>query len=82
MNPYRPRLPAPVALLWKHRPRRNAVTIKTLRPQVLPHIAACFLETEQRTCQRACRGTTEQAAPRFIQRGHQAEYRLPAGHHR
>ena len=82
MNPNRRCLSAPVASLWKHRPRRNAATITTLRPQVLPHIAARFLETKQSTCQRACSGTTEQAAPSFIPRGHRAEYRLSVGHHR
>ena len=82
MNPNRRRLPAPVALLWEHGPRRNAATITTLRPQVVPHITACFLETEQTTRQRTCCGTTEQATPRFIPRGHRAEYRLSVGHHR
>ena len=82
MNPNRRRLSAPVALLCEHGPRRNAPTITTLRPQVLPHITTRFLETEQSTCQRACSGTTEQAAPRFIPRGHRAEYRLSVGHHR
>ena len=82
MNPNRRRLSAPVALVWEHRPRRNAATTTTLRPQVLPHITARFLETEQRTCQRACGGTAEQAAPRFLPRRYQAEYRLSVGHHR
>ena len=82
MNPNRRRFSAPVATLWKHRPRRNVATITTLRPQVLPHIAARFLETEQSTCQRACCGTAEQAASRFIPRGYRAEYRLSVGQHR
>ena len=82
MNPSRRRLSAPVALLWEHGPQQNAATITTLRPQVLPHITARFLETEQSTCQRACSGTTKQAAPRFIPRGHRAEYRSSVGHHR
>ena len=82
MNPNRRRLSAPVALLWEHKPRRNAATITTLRPRVLPHITARLLETEQSTCQRASSGTTEQAAPRFIPRGHRAECRLSIGYHR
>ena len=82
MNPNRRRLSAPVALLWEHGPERDAAIITALRPQVLPHIAARFLETQQSTCQHACSGTTEQAAPRFIARGHRAEYRLSARHHR
>ena len=82
MNPNRRHLPAPVALLWEHGQQRDAAIITALQPQVLPHITARLLETEQSTCQRACSGTTEQAAPRFIPRGHQAEYRLSVGHHR
>ena len=82
MNPNRRRLPAPVALLWEHGPRRDAATITTLRAQVVPHITTRFLETVQSTCQRACSGTIEQATPRFIPRGHRAEYRLSVGHHR
>ena len=82
MNPNRHRFPASVASLRKHRPRRNAATITTLRPQVLPYIAARVLESEQSTRQRACCGTTEEAAPRFLPRGHRAEYRSPVGHHR
>ena len=82
MNPNRRCLSAPVALLRKHRPRRNAAAIATLRPQVLPHIAARFLESEQSTCQRTCCGTTEQAAPRFLPRRHRAEYPSPVGQHR
>ena len=53
MNPNRRRFPAPVALLWEHRPRRDTAVITALRPQVLPHITARFLETEQSTRQRA-----------------------------
>ena len=56
--------------------------LTALRPQVLPHLTARFLQTEQITCQRACSGSTEQAAPRFILHGHQAEYRLSVGHQR
>ena len=82
MNPDRRRLHASVALLWEQGPRRDAAIITALRPQVLPHITARFLETEQGTRQRACSGTTEHAAPRFMPRGHRAEYRLPVGHHR
>ena len=82
MNPNRRRLPAPVALLWEHRPRRDAAIITALRPQVLPHITARFVETEQSTRQCACSGTSEHAAPRFIPRGQRAEYRLSVGHHR
>ena len=82
MNPNRRRLSAPVALLWEHGPQRNAATITTLRTQVLPHITARFLETQQSTCKRARSGTTEQAAPRCIPRGHRAEYRLSVGQHR
>ena len=67
MNPNRRRLPVAVALLWEHGP---------------PHITARFLETEQSTRQCACSGTIEQAAPRFIPRGHRAEYRLSVGQHR
>ena len=81
MNANRRRLPAPVALLWEHGPRRDAATITAVRKQILPHITARLLETEQRICQRACSGRTEQAAPRFIPRGHRAEYRLAAGNH-
>ena len=73
MNPNRRRLLAPVALLWKQGPRRDAAIITALRPQVLSHITARFLETEQSTRHRACSGTTEQAAPRFIPRGHRAD---------
>ena len=40
MNPNRRRLPAPVALLWEHGPRRDAAIITAQRPQVLPHITA------------------------------------------
>ena len=82
MNPNRRCLPAPVASLRKHRSRRNAATITTLRPQVMPYITTRFLETEQSNCQRACRGTTEQAAPRILPRRHRAEYRSPVGQHR
>ena len=77
MNPNGHRFPAPVASLRKHRPRWNAATITTLRPQVLPYIAARILEPEQSPCQRACCGTTEEAAPRLLPRGHRAEYRSP-----
>ena len=82
MNPNRRCLPAPVALLWEHGPRRDAAIITALPPQVLPHITTRFLETEQSTRERACSGTIEEAAPRFIPRGHRAEYRLSVGHHR
>ena len=82
MYPNRRRLPAPVVLMWEHGPRRDAAIIIALRPQVLPHITARFLEPEQSTRQRSCSGTTEQAAPRFIPPGHRAEYRLSVGHHR
>ena len=82
MNPNRRLLPVPVALLWEHGPRRDAASITALRPQVLPHITARLLETEQSTRQCACSGTTEQAASRFIPCGHRAEYRLSVGHHR
>ena len=80
MNPNGHRFPAPVASLRKHRPRWNAATITTLRPQVLPYIAARVLEPEQSPCQRACCGTTEEAAPRLLPRGHRAEYRSSVGH--
>ena len=82
MNPKRCCLSAPVASLRKHRPRRSAATITTLRPQVMTYIAACFLESEQSTCPRGCCGTTEQAAPRFLPRRHRAGYRSPVGQHR
>ena len=52
-------LSALVASLRKHRSRRNAATITTLRSQLLPYIAARVLESEQSTRQRACCGTTE-----------------------
>ena len=81
MNPNRRCFPAPVASPRKHRPRRNAATVTTLRPQVLPYIAARFLESKQSTCQRAWSGTTEQAASRFLPRGHRAGYRSPVWHH-
>ena len=80
MSSNRRRFPAPVALLLEHKPRRDAAVITALRPQVLPHIIARFLETEQSACQGARRGTTEQVAPRFIPCGHRAEYRLSVGH--
>ena len=38
----------------------GAAVITALRPQILPHITACFLETEQSTRQHARCGTTEQ----------------------
>ena len=82
MNSNRRRPPAPVALLWEHRPRRDAAVITALRQQVLLHIAARFFETEQSTRQHARCGTTEQAAPCFIPSAHRAEYRLSAEHDR
>ena len=53
MNSNRRPLPAPVALLWEHGLPRDGDIITALRPQVLPHITARFLDTEQSTCQHA-----------------------------
>ena len=79
---YRRRLPAPVASQRKHRPGRDAAATTALRPQVLPHITARLLEAKQRTRQRSCRGTIQQALSRFLPHGNRAEYWLSVQHHR
>ena len=76
------RLPAPAAPQREHQPRWDAAAPTALRPHVLPHITARLLVAKQRTRQRACSGTIEQAPSRFFPCGRWADDGLSARHHR